>query len=239
MKIANKREFSIGFGLFAAFWITLAISMGPVFGGKNLLNVTDDLFNSVSKDSSDFIEKSKEEAKANVGTEVTFTTKGKDEAQTERIRKLFEKSGVSVTTKDKSLVVNGDLGEILTAAVDDAAAMFENNGSEIAKEYGFQDNDKANVDKFARRVLFDWEEGLSVGQKDLTKNDHFENSKAVQETMERAVEPAYNYYGIEASSPGNEFIPISLALIGYIIFTVWYGYSLLFMFEGWGLKLEH
>lgn len=229
MKIKNKKQFGLGLILFVAFWASLIISLLPVFGGKNLLDVTDDLFNSVSKDSSYYIPEVREEAEKNEGNQVAFTTKGKDEAQTQRIKKLFETNGATVATSDKSLKVNGDLGGMMMSVADDSDAMFANNGSAVANKYGYNE----------KEVMYDWETGLDAAQKDLTRQDQFEDSKAIQETMERAVEPAYNYYGIEASSPRSEFIPIAVALAGYIIYTIWYGYSLLFMFEGWGLKLEH
>jgi hypothetical protein len=61
----------------------------------------------------------------------------------------------------------------------------------------------------------------------------------LKETNEKSIEPAYNYYTIEAESPSSKALPILLSLGGYVLYTVWYGFSLLFMFEGWGLKLEH
>jgi hypothetical protein len=29
------------------------------------------------------------------------------------------------------------------------------------------------------------------------------------------------------------------ALVGYVLYTIWYGFAILFLFEGWGLKLSH
>ena len=28
-------------------------------------------------------------------------------------------------------------------------------------------------------------------------------------------------------------------LVFYVVYTVWYGFAIIFMFEGWGLKLSH
>ena len=53
------------------------------------------------------------------------------------------------------------------------------------------------------------------------------------------VEPSYNYYGIEAQSIKDKAILVIASLVGYVIYTMWFGFSILFMFEGWGLKLEH
>jgi len=53
------------------------------------------------------------------------------------------------------------------------------------------------------------------------------------------VEPAYNYYGVEAVPMGNMIWVALAALVGYVLYTIWYGYAILFLFEGWGLKLTH
>ena len=32
---------------------------------------------------------------------------------------------------------------------------------------------------------------------------------------------------------------VIFSLVFYVIYTLWYGFAIMFMFEGWGLKLEH
>ena len=32
---------------------------------------------------------------------------------------------------------------------------------------------------------------------------------------------------------------VIFSLVFYVIYTLWYGFAILFMFEGWGMKLEH
>jgi hypothetical protein len=55
----------------------------------------------------------------------------------------------------------------------------------------------------------------------------------------KAVETAYNYYNIEPQKISDRFGIILLSLVFYVVYTVWYGFSIMFMFEGWGMKLEH
>lgn len=227
--IAHKKEFALGLTLFIVFWIVFTIGMSPVFDGKNMLNLTDDLFNSVSKSSSDYMEESMEEAEAHKGIEVTFTTKGKDSDQTTRIAALLEDNGVTAAVKDDKVEVTGDFGVLLASAVADSEVMFANEGEAIAAKYGYAE----------KNVMYDWWVALDEAQRDLTRNDAFDDSKVVSEIMEKAVEPSYNYYGIDAESPRDKAFLITMSLIGYIVYTVWYGFALLFMFEGWGLKLEH
>ena len=53
------------------------------------------------------------------------------------------------------------------------------------------------------------------------------------------MECAYNYYGVVPQNIMDKWGIVVFSLVFYVIYTMWYGYSILFMFEGWGLKLEH
>jgi hypothetical protein len=53
------------------------------------------------------------------------------------------------------------------------------------------------------------------------------------------VEPAYNYYGIEGQKISDRFGVVIFSLIFYVIYTLWYGFGIMYLFEGVGLKLEH
>ncbi len=227
--IAYKNKFFLGLFMLLGFFVVLFLMFMPLFDGKNTLDKVDDLFNTVSKDSSYFIPDVKEEAEKEMGTEVEFESAGENEEQATRIAQIFQEAGATASAEGKKVMVRGDLGEIMMAAADDSQLMFDNNGTALQQKYGYNE----------KNVMYDWYIGIDKGQKDLTSNEEFDQSKALQETNERAVEPAYNYYGITASSPIDEILPITLALIGYISYTLWYGFALLFMFEGWGLKLEH
>jgi hypothetical protein len=234
MAIAHKKKFTTGLVLFLAFWVTLVIGFLPIFGdGRNMLDLTDDLFNRVSKDSSYYIPDVKEEAETEfAGHQVSFTAEAdtkKDPQQVEKIKKLFDEAGATATVDGKQIKISGDLGVMTEAIVEDSNAMFENNGSAVQSRYGYDPEE----------VMFAWWTALDTGGKDLTRNDEFDDAKNLAEINEKAVEPAYNYYGIEADSPGSQAIFIVLSLAAYITYTVWYGFSLLFMFEGWGLKLDH
>ncbi len=32
---------------------------------------------------------------------------------------------------------------------------------------------------------------------------------------------------------------VIFSLIFYVVYTLWYGFAIMFMFEGWGMRLEH
>jgi hypothetical protein len=143
--------------------------------------------------------------------------------------KLLASAGASVALDGGKLNVSGDFGRMLEAVLADADLMFKNEGAVVAAKYGFDE----------RRVLYDWHQALSTMTKDLNRQGKFKEGKMLREVQTKAIEPAYNYYGIQAV-PMTSMIWIAMAaLIGYVVYTIWYGYAILFLFEGWGIRLKH
>lgn len=76
-------------------------------------------------------------------------------------------------------------------------------------------------------------------EKDMTKAGQFEQAKFVKNCMSKAVEPAYNYYEVEAKPVKEEIFLLIASLVFYTVYTMWYGFGLLYLFEGYGIKLDH
>lgn len=228
--IHNKKEFSIGLMLLVAFFVALFAIFSPVFpGGRNTLDYLDSAFNSISKNSAYYIPGVIEKARKHEGTAVTVNLKAADAGQAMRMEKLFATAGASVAIDGTKLVVSGDLGQMLGAALADADLMFKNEGVVVAGRYGFDE----------KRVLYDWHQALGAMVKDLNKQERFKEAKSSREAQTKAVEPAYNYYGVKAVPMSSMMLVAMAALIGYVVYTIWYGFAILFLFEGWGLKLDH
>lgn len=228
--IHDKREFGIGLALMAIFLGGLALVFSPLFdNGKNALDYLDGVFNSISKASAYFIPASIEKARKLEGVAVSVRIEASSTEQASRMEKLFRSGGASVHLDGTSLAVSGDLGRILAAALADADAMFGNDGASVSRRHGFEE----------RRVLHVWHAALTGATKDLNRQQRFKEAAAVRDTLIRSLEPAYNYYGVTAVSMRHMIGIAFVALVGYVLYTVWYGYAILFLFEGWGLKLEH
>jgi len=259
MAIAKPKKFTLGLLMLIGFFAVVVMLFMPIYGtnadgsGKNAFNVLDGLYNSVSKSSSNFNEEVAQKITEFNGQEVSFTSKAKaattdkvagmpsrgemakPEEMAKQMVKLVDTAGGEATASEKdgawSVKVSGDFGKILASALDDSIAMYENNGQVLVKKYGFD----------AENAMNDWWLMFNSPQADMNSvgGEQFEQSKMLKEINEKSIEPAYNYYTIEAQSPSSEALPILLSLGGYVLYTVWYGFALLFMFEGWGLKLEH
>lgn len=231
--IANKKEFGGGLVLMACFWIVFAILLSPVFPGQgkkvNMLDYMDSMYNSISKKSAYYIPAAREKAEPFKGTAIALKIKTDETLSTQRLTTILQKAGAEVQASEKEITVSGDLGSILTAVLADADAMFANDGQAVSSKYGVEE----------KQAMFDWYNALKSMEKSLTKQEKFKEAKILYQVRTKTVEPAYNYYGIEAQSIKDKALLVILSLAGYVIYTMWFGFSILFMFEGWGLKLEH
>jgi hypothetical protein len=72
---------------------------------------------------------------------------------------------------------------------------------------------------------------------ELSKQKLFKEAKLVALVKKKAVETAYNYYGIEAQSIGERYGIVIACLFFYVFYTLWYGFGVMYLFEGLGLNL--
>ena len=227
--IANKKEFFGGSLMLLAFIAVLIIIFSPVFKGQNGLEYLDALYNSISKGSAYYIPKVKKETGNFVGRSIEVTLSMADEKQANQTALLFKKGGGSVMVAGDALRITGDLGKILENSLADANNMYHNNGKKITLKYGYNE----------RQVLFNWWKALKAMDKDLKKQNKFKEAKVVSLIVKKAIEPSYNYYKIVPQKISDRFGIVIFSLVFYVIYTLWYGFAILFMFEGWGLRLEH
>jgi hypothetical protein len=227
--IEKKKEFYLGLGLILGFVVVLIFFFLPVFDGKNGLDYLDNLYNSISKGSAYYIPKVKEDTDKLKGNSVTVNLTMENQKQAEQTTLLFEKAGATVSMSGAQLRASGDLGRILEQALADADAMYKNDGKAVANRYGYEE----------RRVLYNWWKAMEEMDKSLKKDKKFKEAKVVSLAEKKAVECSYNYYGVNPQGIGDRWGTVVFSLIFYVVYTLWYGFAILFMFEGWGLKLGH
>ncbi|WP_289020830.1 hypothetical protein [Desulfobacter postgatei] len=227
---ANKKELAGGIGLMAVFLIVLVMFFMPLLNGKNGLEYLDNLFNSISKGSAYYIPSIKETiGKSETGKEITVKLSYDSAELATESAALFSKAGATVTEDAEKLNITGDFGNILMNCLEDSDALFHNKGDVLQEKYGIE----------GRKVLFNWWTSLKAMKKSFDKQEQFANGKTVYTVMTRAVECSYNYYKIVPESMSNKLGTVIFSLVFYVVYTLWYGYAILFMFEGWGLQIGH
>ncbi len=227
--IAHKREFYSGLGLLAGFMGVLVVIFLPIFKGQNGLDYMDSLYNSISKGSAYYIDELQEKSQSYAGQEIVVTLAMTDEKQAKETALLFTSSGASVDLSPSQLKVKGDLGHILANCLEDAENMFHNSGGTISGKYGYPE----------KQVLYNWWTALKAMDGELKKQKKFSQAKIIATVTKKGVECSYNYYKIEPQRISDKVGIVVVSLVFYVIYTVWYGFAIMYMFQGWGLRLEH
>jgi len=227
--IANKKEFYGGVGMMAVFIVVLITIFMPVFNGQNGLNYLDALYNSISKASAYYIPKVKEKSDKFNGNSISVILTMANENQARQTAKLFRAGDAEAIVKEVNIEVTGDLGKILANSLADADTMYKNDGEKVFGKYGYDE----------KRALFNWWKAFKEMDKELKKQKKFREAKAVELVVKKAVESSYNYYKIEPQKISDRWGVVVFSLVFYVIYTLLYGFAIMFMFEGWGMRLEH
>ncbi len=228
MLIRNKKKLSIGLFLGVSFLAALLFIFSPVFDGKNGLEFADKTFNELAKGSSYFIPKVTKAVEPFTGKQFAATIKLEKADDAVRTARLFTLAGATVDIKQSTLKLGGDLGVVLKSVLQDSDAMYKDNGKVVSDRYGYDE----------LKVMKDWWLTLSAMEKVLKKDKHFTEAKIVSEVNRKAVEPAYNFYNIDPQKVSEHAGMLTGLLIFYVVYTVWWGYGIFYLFEAVGLNMK-
>ena len=229
MLVKNSKAFNLGLLLLVSFAIVFYFIMFvPYFRGKTTIIYADDMFNSLAKGSTYFIPKYIEKTHKFAGKPLDMTIKMKDGSEAEKAAILFSKNGSNaVVAGDKVTLSGGDFGKTLLVAENDADLMFNDRGAEVAVKYGYDE----------KEVMYIWHSALKGVKKDLDKQERFEESLFLDEVIGKVIEPGYNFYGIKPEKV-KDYIGLLVGFLGfYVIYTLWFGYSIYELFNGIGLTM--
>lgn len=219
-----------GIIMVVSFFAVLVIIFLPVFPGKvNGLDYTDNIFNMISKGSSYFIPATLQESELYKGKTIDVTVKLADAVQAEQVAGQLSTAGAEVSVNGSELAIKGDMATITNASLADADLIFNNNGQPLAEKYGYSE----------RQVMYNWWSLFKKITPALNKQKMFAAAKFFNNVEKKALEPAYNYYGVDAIKWQEHIGLILAALAFYVIYTLWYGFGIMFFFEGIGLKISH
>lgn len=227
--IANKKEFGGGVALLVLFSAVMIFMFQPVFDGHNSMEYLDKLYNSISKGSVYYIPALSKDADTLDSKNVDIALTYGSEIEADQSANLFAAAGATAAKDGRTLTVTGSLGTILDGTLADADLMYYNKEAEMADKYGLQ----------PRRTMFNWWTSLKLMDKALKDAGEFEAAKIVSTIEKKAVEATYNYFKVEPVHIMDNLGTVIFSLAFYVFYTLWYGFAILFIFEGWGLRLSH
>ncbi len=228
MLIRNKKPFSLGTALAIAFLGVLLLIFSPLFSGKNGLQFADDSFNKLAKGSSYFIPKVSKAVREFDGKPLNASISLDKPEDAEAASRLLGASGAQVGVTGTELTIQGDLGAILQAALKDADSMFKNDGKAVSGRYGYDE----------KHVLKDWWTALGKIEKKLKKDKLVAEAKIVSDVVKKAIEPGYNFYKVEGQKVVDHAGMMSGLLAFYVVYTMWWGYAIFYIFDGIGLTMK-
>ena len=117
---------------------------------------------------------------------------------------------------------------MVQAALEDSQAVFHNQEEKIATKYGYP----------GKEVLYVWWSAFKSLDKELKKQKMFAAASFLADVVKKGVEVGYNFRGIEPQSASSKAGILSLSLVFYVIYTLWWGYAILFLFEGVGMQMK-
>ncbi|MCI0469140.1 MAG: hypothetical protein L0Y62_03630 [Nitrospirae bacterium] len=229
MATMNKRAMAIGIFLGISFWGVLALIFSPVFGdGKNGLVFSDDMFNKLSKGSSYFIPKVMEDNKKFAGKQISTTIKMEQPDQVENAVKALTVAGAKAEANGAEIKISADIGGLMENVLKDSDDMYKNDGKSVSSRYGFDE----------KEVMVAWWNLMKPLDKQLKKEGKIQEAKIVSDVMKKAVETAHNFYGIEAQKVTDKAGLMTGLLVFYVVYTMWWGFAIYYMFEGIGLSMS-
>jgi len=228
MIVRNKKTFSVGVVFAISFLAVLLFIFSPSFKGKNGLEFSDDSFNKLSKGSSYFIPRVSKSAEQLKGKALNASIKLEKAEDAEAISKLLASAGAKTDVQNTEVKIEGDLGLILQSALKDADSMFKNDGKAVSVRYGYDE----------KKALKNWWTALTKIEKNLKKDKLIAEAKVVSDVVKKGIEPGYNFYNIEGQKVADHAGMMSGLLVSYVIYTMWWGYAIFYLFDGLGLSMK-
>lgn len=240
----NRKHLLLGLGMGIVFFGVLIAIFSPIFGkGMNGLEYSDQLFNTIAKGSTEYIPGLQKQLPEYVGKRYDATlhfhsgTSEAFEGVTVKADEVAKKAARLMGTVGEielmgdKLYVNGDLGKLMTVVLEDSQNMFNNKGELLSDKYGMDE----------RMAMFMWWQALKELDKELKIKGGSENvamSKFIDTCIKRGVEVGYNFYGIAPQKASDRAGILSFSLVFYVIYTLWWGMTIFYLFEGCGLAMS-
>ena len=228
MLIRNKKYFGFGLGLAVSFILVFIYMFTPTFGeGRNAFEAADRLFNSISKGSVDFSSDLSEKSRKLAGVAVDIDFSLFSDEMEQFGRKVLSANSLTTggTEPNQQAVIPLDV--MVDAALRDCSLMFNNEEKVLQDKYGLG----------GRQVLYTWWNLLHGVDLHLKGKKLFSEAAIVHEIKVKGVEVAYNFFGIGSAEVRTQVWKLFASLLFYVIYTMWWGYAIFFMFEGVGLSM--
>ncbi len=200
--IKDKKYFYLGLCMSLIFIAVLYLMFSDIFCKTNAFHASDNLFNSISKGSTNYFPMLEDRNKAYADKQVLLDLDMPEAALVPALH-ILQAKGCHVQQQGAKLHLEDNLGTIVSYVLSDAKAMFDNNETPLVTAYNIE----------GKKTLRVWWEILRSLDNGLKKQKEFQAAKFVTEVRKRGVEVAYNFYGIESQKAADRFAILTFSLV--------------------------
>lgn len=245
--LRHGKHLGIGLIMAISFFVVLFLIFSPIFPKtkagepQNGLQWADEMFNNLAKGSSYFIPKVAKSNEKFMGQMFSVSIRmdkpedkpGEGEKRAERASKVLINAGAKVEVNGAELKIEGDLGKVLEVALRDSETFYRNEGEKIKALYGtvMKTDDE-------KQMFRQWWNVLDKMNKQFMKEKKAAEAKIVSDVMKKGVEAAYNFYKVDAVKVKDHIGLMTFLLVFYVVYTMWWGFAIFFIFEGIGLSMK-
>ena len=226
--IVDRRKFALGVAGLVVFAAMLVLGFFPLYRGDNALQWADRMFNRLAKDSANYIETGKQKAEKFVGLTVDLGVNPKDNIDKAELARLIQLNGLDAGLLDDGRVrITGNFGQLTAAALQDAETAFNNENRRLEVKYGMS----------SEEVIYCWWIAFDGLTRRYLQENRATEANFTKFMTTKVLEPTYNFRGIHAYSVKDNALQVIGLLVFYIIYTLWYGFSIMLIFEGLGITV--
>jgi len=231
--VTNRRRFALGAAGLAAFLAVLAFWIAPGAGGTSWLSRADGFFNRLSKDSAfRGLPELRARAESFRGTAFSVSVATENPEDAAALAAVFRLAlagsagtGAGAEADGCRARLAGDLGAAALALMDDAEELHRGGDERLLARFGLS----------GREVVYRYWQALGAIRGDCLRRGETAAAALAGDLRTRVCEPAYNFHGIAPASASESCGTLALLLGFYVAYTVWFGFSILLLFEGLGI----
>lgn len=225
--VVDQKKFGIGLVGLITFFVVLAFWLFPVINHKTGLEWADGLFNQLAKNSVSFMPAATKMAATFEGVTVDLGVNPRWPGGDVRVAQIVQANGMSAKViGDGRVRIVTDLGLLAKAATEDADLLFKGEEQELQNKYGIS----------GKEVIYYWWTAFDGLVRRYVQENRPAEADFASFMTTSVLEPSYNFAGIKSKSISENVGIVVLLLVFYILYTLWLGFSVMYLFEGIGIR---
>lgn len=227
--MSNRKKFWIGLVGLITFFVALVFWVSPLINNKTGLEWADDLFNQLAKNSTYSIPSAAQMLAKFEGQAVDIGVNPGWPGAEPGIVKIMGMNGIFARSiGDGRVRIISDLGHLGKAALGDADLLFKGREQQLQNKYKMA----------GKEVIYYWWTAFEGLTRRYIQENRSSEANFTKFMTSRVLEPSYNFAGIEPRNISENVGTVAFLLGFYVLYTLWYGFSIMYLFEGLGIKAE-